>query len=70
MRMRLEFLVTQKLMSITMETNSLALKNIIDRVREVSWTISMEVKKIQFAKREGLQFGGGDSHIFWVCSNN
>ncbi|WMV37114.1 hypothetical protein MTR67_030499, partial [Solanum verrucosum] len=80
--MGLEFYVTQKLLSITLETNSLALKNIINKVWEVPWTTSMKVKKINWLKdkvpnlvevthilREGNKVSDFFSNIvFFFCS--
>uniref|UniRef100_A0A0V0I195 Putative ovule protein n=1 Tax=Solanum chacoense TaxID=4108 RepID=A0A0V0I195_SOLCH len=55
MRMGIEFCVAQSFLPITLETDSLALKNIVDRVWEVPWTISMEVKKISLLREKVLK---------------
>jgi len=55
MRMGIEFCVAQSFLPITLETDSLALKNIVDRVWEVPWTISMEVKKISSLREKVLK---------------
>lgn len=46
MRLGLEHCINHKLLPVTLETDSLGLKNIIDRLREVPQTISMEVKNV------------------------
>ncbi|KAH0755906.1 hypothetical protein KY290_026176 [Solanum tuberosum] len=58
LRLGLEYCVQHNLLPVTLETDSLSLKNILDGSWEIPWGIVMEVKRIKMLMKdkEGLKY--------------
>ncbi|KAH0776320.1 hypothetical protein KY290_007731 [Solanum tuberosum] len=52
LRLGLEYCVQHNLLLVTLETDSLSLKNILDGIWEIPWSIVMEIKKIRMLMKD------------------